>query len=105
MLAGAAKQAAERFSFALAVVLTPPVVAMELIRLLHASQAGATTGPPIDLHAALLSSLLGMVFSFLAGLIALKWLSNWLESGRWYIFGIYCLVASAGVFYLHARGF
>ena len=55
-------------------------------------------------EAALLSSLLGMVFSFFAGLAALKWLSSWLESGRWYIFGIYCLVASAGVFYLHAHG-
>jgi undecaprenyl-diphosphatase len=46
-----------------------------------------------------------MVFSFFAGLAALKWLSSWLESGRWYIFGIYCLVASAGVFYLHSLGF
>ncbi len=46
-----------------------------------------------------------MVFSFLAGLLALKWLSRWLETGRWYLFGIYCLAASAVVFYLHARGF
>jgi undecaprenyl-diphosphatase len=38
-----------------------------------------------------------MVFSFLAGLIALRWLSRWLEHGRWYLFGIYCLVASAVV--------
>jgi undecaprenyl-diphosphatase len=105
MLVGAGKQSAERFSFALAVVLTPAVVAMELIRLLHASHDASAAGTPIDLHAALFSSLLGMVFSFLAGLAALKWLSTWLESGRWYIFGIYCLAASAGVFYLHARGF
>ena len=104
ILAGAAKQGAERFSFALAVVLTPPVVGMELVRLLKAAHESAAAGAPIDLHAALLSSLLGMVFSFLAGLAALKWLSSWLESGRWYIFGIYCLVASAGVFYLHAHG-
>ncbi|MGO9336678.1 MAG: undecaprenyl-diphosphate phosphatase [Terracidiphilus sp.] len=105
MLAGAAKQGAERFSFALAVVLTPPVVAMELSRLLRAAHTAAASGAPINLHAALLSSLLGMVFSFLAGLIALKWLSSWLETGRWYLFGIYCLVASAVVCYLHTRGF
>jgi undecaprenyl-diphosphatase len=104
ILAGAAKQGAERFSFALAVVLTPPVVGIELVRLLKAAHEATAAGAPIDLHAALLSSLLGMVFSFLAGLAALKWLSSWLESGRWYIFGIYCLVASAGVFYLHAHG-
>jgi undecaprenyl-diphosphatase len=104
ILTGAAKQGAERFSFALAVVLTPPVVGIELVRLLKAAHEATAAGAPIDLHAALLSSLLGMVFSFLAGLAALKWLSSWLESGRWYIFGIYCLVASAGVFYLHAHG-
>jgi len=50
-------------------------------------------------------SLLGAVFAFLAGLVALKWLSNWLENGRWYWFGIYCLVASAVVFWLHIRGY
>jgi undecaprenyl-diphosphatase len=38
-----------------------------------------------------------MVFSFLAGLLALKWLSGWLEGGRWKFFGFYCLIAAAGV--------
>jgi undecaprenyl-diphosphatase len=105
MLTGSAKQTAERFSFALAVVLTPPVVAIELLRLLKAAHGTAAAGAPINLHVALFSSVLGMVFSFAAGLLALKWLSSWLESGRWYWFGIYCLVASAAVFYLHTRGF
>jgi undecaprenyl-diphosphatase len=105
MLTGAAKDDAERFSFALAVVLTPAVVGLEAIRLWKAAHLATSTGTPINLHASLLSSLLGMVFSFLAGLLALKWLSRWLETGRWYIFGIYCLVASGAVFYLHARGF
>jgi len=45
------------------------------------------------------------VFSFLAGLVALKWLSSWLEHGRWYWFGIYCLAASAVVFWLHLKGY
>jgi undecaprenyl-diphosphatase len=104
MLTGAEKQAAERFSFALAVVLTPAVVGLEAIRLWKAAHLGAGAAP-IDLHASLFSSLLGMVFSFAAGLLALKWLSRWLETGRWYLFGIYCLLAAAVVFYLHARGF
>ena len=104
MLAGAKKLETERFSFALAVVLTPPVVGLELARLLKAAHTAAQTGAHIDLHAALLSSLLGMVFSFFAGLIALKWLSSWLENGRWYLFGIYCLLASVVVFYLHTKG-
>jgi undecaprenyl-diphosphatase len=105
MLVGASKERAERFSFALAVVLTPAVVAQEAMRLLKATHAAAATGAPIDLHGTVAMSLLGAVFSFLAGLVALKWLSSWLENGRWYLFGIYCLVASGVVFYLHTRGY
>lgn len=101
MMTGAAKDTAERFSFALAVILTPVVDAMELERLMKAAHASAATGAPINLHASIAVSLLGAVFSFIAGLIALKWLSSWLESGKWHWFGIYCLVASAVVFYLH----
>jgi undecaprenyl-diphosphatase len=105
MLTGAAKEPAERFSFALAVVLTPPVVLIEAMRLVHAAHDARAAGTPIDLHGAVLMSLLGMMFSFIAGLLALKWLSNWLESGRWHWFGLYCLLASVVVFYLHTRGF
>ncbi len=101
MLAGATKERAERFSFALAVVLTPPVVLREGLRLMKATHVAAATGTPIDLHGTLVSALLGAVFAFLAGLVALKWLSSWLESGRWYLFGIYCLLASCVVLYLH----
>ena len=101
MLAGATKERAERFSFALAVVLTPPVVLREGLRLLHATHDAAASGKPIDLKGTLVSALLGAVFAFLAGLVALKWLSSWLESGKWYLFGIYCLVASGVVFFLH----
>jgi len=105
MLTGAAKDDAERFSFALAVVLTPAVVGLEALRLWKAAHLATSTGTPIDLHASLFSDLLGMVFSFLAGLVALKWLSRWLETGRWYLFGIYCIVASGLVFYLHTAGY
>ena len=101
MLAGATKERAERFSFALAVVLTPPVVLREGLRLMKATHEAAASGTPIDLHGTVVSALLGAVFAFIAGLVALKWLSSWLESGKWYLFGIYCLVASAVVFYLH----
>ena len=46
---------------------------------------------------ALVPSTLGAFFAFLAGMLALKWLSNWLESDRWYLFGIYCLAAAVAV--------
>jgi undecaprenyl-diphosphatase len=101
MLSGVAKVRAETFSFALAVVLTPPVVGREVLRLLKAAKAGEGA----DLHSAVFYSLLGAVFSFLAGLVALKWLSQWLEHGRWYLFGIYCLVAACVVAVLHLQGY
>ena len=101
MLLGVAKARAEVFSFALAVVLTPIVVAREVMRVVHAE--GATGTPTFS--AAAFPSLLGALFAFLAGLIALRWLSRWLESGRWYLFGIYCLIAAVGVAYLHHLGY
>ncbi len=101
MLAGVAKTRAENFSFALAVVLTPVVIAREGLRLLHAQ----TENVAYSMTSAILPSLLGMVFAFLAGLLALRWLSNWLEEGRWYLFGIYCLAAAAIVAVLHRQGY
>jgi undecaprenyl-diphosphatase len=105
LLAGANRERAERFSFALAVILTPPVIAREALRLLHAAHEAAAAGTPLDVHASVAAALLGMLFSFSAGLAALRWLSSWLENGRWYLFGIYCLLASAAVFALHLRGY
>ena len=101
MLVGVPKSRAEAFSFALAVVLTPAVVAREAIRLVHVQSTGGTRA----LLSAFTPSLLGAVLAFLAGLLALKWLSRWLEGGRWYLFGIYCIIASAVVFVLHRNGY
>ena len=101
MLAGISKVRAESFSFALAVVLTPAVVAREVLRLVKARHLEGGT----HLASAVMPSLIGAAFAFLAGLLALKWLSQWLEGGRWYLFGIYCLVAAVAVFLLHQAGY
>jgi undecaprenyl-diphosphatase len=100
LLTGVTRASAEDFSFALAVVLTPPADAREIWRL-YQSQHHHLAG----VIPAALPSLLGVVFAFLAGLLALKWLSRWLESGRWHFFGIYCLVAAIVIAYLHHAGF
>jgi undecaprenyl-diphosphatase len=99
MLLGVDKPRAERFSFALAVVLTPPIVFREVMRLMHAPAAHAA------LTSVALLSLLGAALAFLAGLVALKWLSRWLESGRWHLFGVYCLLAAVAVALLHRSGY
>ena len=105
MLAGAQRDRAERFSFALAVLITPLAIGREALRLVRATHEAAASGAALDLHGTLLVSLLGAVFAFLAGLVALRWLSRWLESGKWYLFGIYCVLAAGVVFYLHHAGY
>ncbi len=50
------------------------------------------------------AGLIGMAASFVAGYLALKWLSHWLEAGRWKFFGYYCLVLSLTVFLLKMAG-
>jgi undecaprenyl-diphosphatase len=84
---------AEDFSFALAVVLTPPVIGLELKRLLEAHDWHGRE----ELGSLLLPGLMGMVFSCLAGLVALRLLSAVLEKGAWKYFGYYCLLAALGV--------
>ncbi|HKB58887.1 MAG TPA: undecaprenyl-diphosphate phosphatase [Gallionellaceae bacterium] len=102
LLLGISRRTIEEFSFALAVVLTPPIIVREVMRLLKDQHGASLT--MADMTQMFMPSLLGMVFSFLAGVAALKWLSSWLESGRWALFGIYCLAASAAVFTLHQYG-
>ena len=101
MLLSLTRSQAEAFSFALAVILTPPVVFRETMRLVRSEPIGGSS----DLTAVLFLSVFGAVVAFGAGLLALKWLSRWLESGRWYIFGIYCLVAATAVAGLHRIGY
>jgi undecaprenyl-diphosphatase len=100
-LLGVARSRAETFSFALAVLLTPPVVIRETVRLIKSVHHHDTA----DLASIALPSLLGAAVAFLAGLLALRWLSRWLEGGRWYLFGIYCLLAAAAVTVLYRAGY
>jgi len=101
MLLRVAKPRAEAFSFALAVVLTPPVIVREILRVVRAAHVEGTT----DLGGIALLSIFGALVAFVAGLLALKWLSRWLETGRWYFFGVYCLIAAAAVMLLHRAGY
>ena len=102
LLLGIAKAKVEEFSFALAVVLTPPIIIREVLRLLKAQHASVQDMTSVA--GLFYPSLLGMALSFISGMLALRWLSNWLERGRWHLFGIYCLCASVAVFLLHKNG-
>ncbi len=91
---GLHKEVLENYSFALAVILTPPAIAREGYRLLkhHPTDMAG------DAFGLLWPSLAGMALAFAAGWLSLKWLSRWLEHGRWHLFGYYCLFAAAAVF-------
>lgn len=101
LLAGAEKSRAESFSFALAVVLTPAAVGREALRLAREGQASG--GAPWA--SAVLPGVLGMACAFVAGLVALRWLGRWLETDRWYLFGVYCLLAAVAVGVLNRVGY
>jgi undecaprenyl-diphosphatase len=99
LLAGVARARAEEFSFALAVILTPPAIARELWRVVrdhHQPEVGVG-----DLWShVLLPGLIGMVCAFAVGLFALRWLSQWLEKGHWHWFGIYCFAAAVAILFV-----
>jgi undecaprenyl-diphosphatase len=89
---GLSRGVAEEFSFALAVLLTPPVVGLELHRLMKSlAKAGQHFDPSL-----LAPGFVGMVLAFFSGALALRLLSRALEKGRFQWFGLYCL-AFAGV--------
>ena len=102
LLAGGARADIESFSFAMAVVITPLAIGREAWRVYREVHA---SGAPMPWSANLTPGLIGMACAFVAGLLALRWLSRWLEQGRWYWFGIYCLLAAAAVETLYYRGF
>jgi undecaprenyl-diphosphatase len=103
LVLGVAKDRLEEFSFALAVVLTPPVIIREVWRLLQAHALSRPDGA--GLAALFYPSLMGMLLSFGSGWLALKWLSRWLGQGLWQLFGCYCLLFAGVVFSLYKAGF
>jgi undecaprenyl-diphosphatase len=96
LLCGVSRTLAEDFSFALAVVLTPPVQVYSLYKLFKGRSLAEA-----NVMAELLPGVVGMVFSFAAGIVALRFLTAVLEKGRWGYFGCYCLVAACAVFGAH----
>jgi undecaprenyl-diphosphatase len=100
LLLGLERARVEEFSFALAVVLTPPVLLREGLRLARHGELVAQG----SLGVYVLPCLAGLVLAFLAGLAALRLLSRLLEQGRWQWFGYYCLAVAAVVFAAVQRG-
>ena len=79
LMMGLSSEEAARFSFLLAI----PAIA----------GAGFLTAIDIDeISIGMNVMAVGLLSSFLVGLIALKWLLNLLKTGKFYWFGVYCLL-------------
>jgi undecaprenyl-diphosphatase len=102
MLLGIGRMTAEEFSFALAVIITPAVIAREALMLVKEHSQSASGA--VSIGQLMLPGVVGMAASCAAGLLALRWLSSWLEKGRWKFFGFYCLLAAAAVLAIHFGG-
>ncbi|MGH9714917.1 MAG: undecaprenyl-diphosphate phosphatase [Candidatus Acidiferrales bacterium] len=100
LLAGGTRSEIESFSFAMAVAITPLAIGREALRVLHSARLAEVAVP---WSTTLTPGLLGMACAFVAGLLALRWLSRWLEQGRWHWFGVYCLAAAALIEWLSFR--
>ena len=76
---GLSSKEAARFSFLLAI----PAI----------SGAGILTALDVSggFQLPLSVSIVGFISSFGVGVVALKWLLGWLEQGKFYYFGVYCL--------------
>lgn len=96
---GLPKQKLEEFSFALAIILTPVVIAKEAFRLV----TNRSVYGQVSIWHLFAPSIIGMILSFLSGLIALKLLSRLLEGGHWQWFGYYCLFASFIILAFHFK--
>jgi undecaprenyl-diphosphatase len=94
LMCGLRRKFAEEFSFALAVVLTPPLIVRQTWKLMKSPEAADA-----HLFDLLLPGFVGMGLALLSGLLALRLLSALLEGGRWAFFGFYCLVFSGVVFF------
>lgn len=97
LLNGIGHRSVEEFSFALAVIITPPALIHELHRLIK--DVGFTSGGS-DLVHLFGPGLLGAFSAFLAGLAALRLLSNLLSDRHWGWFGWYCFAFSGFVIVL-----
>jgi len=86
-LLGLKKEFAVRFAFILSI---PAILGSALVELRGVAGAGITVSP--------LNWILGFVAAFICGFFSIVFIRVLIKSKKFYIFGIYCLAASAFAF-------
>ena len=80
LILGISPKRAARFSFILAI---PVISGATLITFIETNDYSQILN---------LSGLVGLLTSFVVGYISLRWLLKWIESGKLYLFGSYCII-------------
>ena len=80
LLLGISPKGAARFSFILAI---PVISGATLITLIETNDYSQILNLP---------GFIGFLTSFVVGYISLRWLLKWVESGKLYLFGSYCII-------------
>ena len=80
LILGISPKRAARFSFILSI---PVIFGATLITLIETNDYSQILN---------LSGFIGLFTSFVVGYISLRWLLKWIESGKLYLFGSYCII-------------
>ena len=88
LLGGLKKETAVKFAFILSI---PAILGAGLLELIGVVKSGSLGIEPISL-------MIGFVAATVCGIISIKFIRLLIKSKKFYVFGIYCLIASAFAF-------
>jgi len=93
LLSGVQREQVEEMSFAMGFILTPVALLYQILKIFKQTPEVFVQ----KMQELFLTGTFAFFLSFLAGLVALKWLSIWLKRNYWKYFGLYGISLGAGI--------
>jgi undecaprenyl-diphosphatase len=93
VLGGLKKEFAIKFAFILSI---PAILGAGVLELFDAAQSGGLGIAPLNL-------LVGFVSAAVFGVLSIKFINLLIKNNKFWVFGVYCLLASALAFYVGCR--
>ena len=90
LLGGLKKEFAVRFAFLLSI---PAILGAGLIEFIGVIKEGSLGIEPVNW-------LIGFIAAFICGILSIKFIKLLIKNNKFYIFGVYCLLASAFAFFI-----